>query len=387
MTRTLVARLLLAAFILSIPVGIRARTTSALGAPAEPTAKKVIRIGVAVPLTGDNAYFGETWFDGIKLAARQFKFSGRLAGAKIQITALDDAGDPAQAVTVAHRLVADGVDAVVGPFTSGETLPSEPVYYRAGLPELPSAAAPAVTRRGYKNVARLIANSIVQGMAEAHYARNHLHIKSVAVFNDSEAYGQSIAIAFVAAAKRDGITVNGDSGVSPTSQDYTSALSPVLAHHPQMLYLAVSGLTAGGLLCRQARALGFNGPILTDDELFDPRFITGCGPRIGQAEVGFEAPPYNSTKKLRRFAAAYKRVFRSSPAAFSVYGYNQMGFLLTAINAAQDTNRVVVIKKMHAITYRGFLGTERINPRGDLVHAPFYIYRVAGKGFQLVAKA
>jgi branched-chain amino acid transport system substrate-binding protein len=352
--------------------------------PAAARHAMTIKIGWAGPLSGDQAYFGQSWLNGVKLAAQTFKFSGKLAGAMVRVIPLDDAADPAQGVTVAHRLVAQGVDGVIADFNSGVTLASEPIYHAADIPQITNSSNPRITARGYDNIVQLIANDNIQGGFMATFARKTLHVKSVAVFNDSAAFGQGVSSTFAAAAAKGGVTVvGGNTALSPTSQDYTGALSPVLAKHPDAIYFG-GVATGGGLLCRQARAAGFKGPFMGPDGLFDPAFIKGCGPSIGTAYVSFQAPPYTASQTLREFAQTYKVKFGSLAGPYSVYGYNEMGFLLTAINAAGTTSHMAVIGKLHRITYNSILGTLYINASGQLQHAPIYVYKVAGSTFKLV---
>jgi len=341
-----------------------------------------IKVGWAGPLSGDQAYFGQAYRDGAQMAAREFKFTGKLAGAKVKVVALDDGADPAQGVTVAHELIAAHAIGVVGHYNSGVTLATEPVYHAASIPQVTVSSNPSITRRGYKNVIQLGENDNVQGGDMARYAKKYLHVQSVAVFNDSEAFGQGVAQTFQAEAHRIGVKVFSNTPLNPSSQDYTSALSPVLQQHPQMIYFGGT-VTPGGLLCRQARAQGFKGAFLGPDGIFDPAFIKGCGTSIGTAYVSTEGPPYNSSKSLRRFAARYMKLFGSAPGPYSVFGHDEMGYLLTAINAAQKNSGAAAVTKLHSITYHGVFGKEVVNARGEMRNPPSYIYRVIGTGFKL----
>lgn len=349
-------------------------------------ASRTIRIGWAGPLTGDQAYFGSSWLKGVQLAAMKFKFTGKLAHSTVKVIPLDDAADPAQGVTVAHRFVAMHVDGVIADFNSGVTLAAEPIYHRANIPQVTNSSNPAITARHYKNLIRLIANDNVQGGVMAKFAKQGLHLKTVAVFNDSQAFGQGVATTFAATARRYGITlIGGNTALSPTSQDYTSALNPVLARKPQGIYFGGVAVEAG-LLCRQARQAGFTGPFMGPDGTYDPALIKGCGPRIGRFYVSFQAPPYNSNARIRAFAAQYRKVFHTAPQAYSVYGYSEMAYLLTAINKAGTTYHPAVDRALHHIVYRGFLGKMTVYANGDLKNAPIYVYKVAGNTFKLVTK-
>ncbi len=77
-----------------------------------------IKIGVAGPITGPYAKFGEQLTRGAIAAAEAINASGGIMGHKIVIVPGDDACDPKQARAVANRMVNDKVYAVAGHFCS-----------------------------------------------------------------------------------------------------------------------------------------------------------------------------------------------------------------------------------------------------------------------------
>jgi ABC-type branched-subunit amino acid transport system substrate-binding protein len=111
--------------------------------------------------------------------------------------------------------------------------------------------------------------------------------------------------------------------------------------------------------------------------------VAGCGPAVGRVYVGSQVPPYTATSKLRAFSAAYRRAFGAPPQGFAIYGYEQMSFLLAAINAAQSTNHATVVAALHRITRDSILGPLQVTSRGNLLRAPMYIYMLAGAQFTL----
>jgi branched-chain amino acid transport system substrate-binding protein len=341
----------------------------------------VVKIGWAGPLSGDQAYFGRGWLNGVRLAAQTVRFTGALRGATVEVIPVDDAADPARGVAAARQLVAEGVVGVVADFNSGVTLASEPIYHAAGIPQVTVSSNPAITARGYRNIVQLNENDNFQGGQMAIFARTKLGVQSVAVFNDSKPFGQGVAASFTTGARNQGIAIVGNpTALSPMAQSYTSALTPVLAKHPQAIYFGGT-IAPGELLCRQARAAGFAGPFLGPDGLFHPDFVRSCPLTAGAAYVTTSVPPYGSSPALRSFAARYRAQFGGAPGPYSVYGYDEAGFLLAAINAAGRASRPAAVSRLHSITYQGVLGPERINAAGQLLHAPNYVYRVTRNGF------
>lgn len=349
---------------------------------SDSTGPQEIEVGWGGPLSGDQAYFGQTWLNGVKLGVGEFKFTGALKGSTVKLLPLDDGADPAQGVTVAQRHVSSGVKAVVANFNSGVTLSTKPIYGRAKIPQVTNASNPDITKPPLPALIRPIANDNTQGGSMAQFAGGK-GIQSVAVLDDSQAFGQGVATTFRDAAEQAGVDIVYQASLNSKSQDFSGALTDVLQRSPQAIYFGGT-VTQGGLLCRQARAAGFSGPLMGPDGLFDPAFIKGCGSEVGEVYVSFQGPPYDSSPVLKDFAARYRKAFGSEPGPYSVYGYNEIGFMLTAMDEAGSTDYEKIGQALHSLTYDSILGPQRVDENGDLVDAPVYIYRVAGDDYELV---
>ncbi|MCM3468307.1 branched-chain amino acid ABC transporter substrate-binding protein, partial [Staphylococcus lugdunensis] len=134
--------------------------------------------------------------NGARLAVEEINAKGLTIGGQkitLQLDPQDDAADPRQATQVAQKLVDDKVVAVVGHLNSGTSIPASKIYSDAGVVQIsPSATNPAYTQQGFKTTYRVVATDAQQGPALADYAHSK-GIKSVAVVDDSTAYGQGLA--------------------------------------------------------------------------------------------------------------------------------------------------------------------------------------------------
>src|SRR5512146_2767138 len=71
-------------------------------------AAEPVKIGVGLPLTGPLAFLGNEFLKGSQLAAEEInKAGGILGGRKIELVVRDHKGIPAEAVTLAKRLIAE----------------------------------------------------------------------------------------------------------------------------------------------------------------------------------------------------------------------------------------------------------------------------------------
>ena len=73
-----------------------------------------ILIGVAGPMTGAYAWFGEQYQRGAGLAVEDLNAAGGVLGQSVELIVGDDFCDPDQAVALARKLISDGVAFVAG---------------------------------------------------------------------------------------------------------------------------------------------------------------------------------------------------------------------------------------------------------------------------------
>ena len=72
-----------------------------------PAAEAEIRIGVAGPMTGAYAWFGEQYQRGTGLAVEDLNADGGVLGQEVDLVVGDDFCDPDQAIAAANKLVAE----------------------------------------------------------------------------------------------------------------------------------------------------------------------------------------------------------------------------------------------------------------------------------------
>src|SRR6185295_13340091 len=178
---------------------------------AEVPQETVVKIGLAAPITGPQAHIGVDIRNGAQLAVDDINAAGLTIGGKkikLELVAEDDEANPTKAATVAQKLIDSKVVAVVGHFNSGASIPASKVYSDAGIPQIsPSSTNPKYTQQGFKTTFRVVANDDQQGPTIARFSLGNLKAKTIAVIDDSTAYGQGLADAFEKTAKAGGAEI------------------------------------------------------------------------------------------------------------------------------------------------------------------------------------
>ena len=78
-------------------------------------------------MTGDQSAFGQDQQNGIKLAIEEWNLKGGVLGKKIDLLVGDDQHDPKQAVSIANKMVNDGIAGMVGHFNSSCSIPASAI--------------------------------------------------------------------------------------------------------------------------------------------------------------------------------------------------------------------------------------------------------------------
>ena len=105
-----------------------------------------LTIGYILPETGQLAFLGPPMITGIQLAVEQVNEAGGVLGEEVTLLSADEAGDGGIAAEEASRLLAAGVDAIVGAAATGMTLAIIDQVTGAGVVQCsPSNTGPALT--------------------------------------------------------------------------------------------------------------------------------------------------------------------------------------------------------------------------------------------------
>lgn len=349
----------------------------------EAFAGQVVKIGEAAPVTGPASYLGKDTENGATLAVEEINAAGLVIGGKkvtLSLETQDDAGDPRQATQVAQKLVDDGVVAVVGHMQSGSTIPASKIYSDAGIVQVsPSATNPAYTQQGFKTTYRVVATDAQQGPTLADYAANTLKIKSVAIVDDSTAYGQGLAVEFEKQARADGIKVLSHDASTDKAVDFKAILTKIKGEKPDAIMYG--GLDAtGGPFAKQAKQLGIGVKVVAGDGLCADDLAKLAGDATDNVICSIAGAPLSKMADGPAFVERYKKRFGYAPVLNSPFAYDAVGVIVEAMKRAQSTDPAKILAAMPATDHHGVLGETQFDANGDLRHGVISLYRyVDGK--------
>ena len=254
-------------------------------------ARADILVGLAGPMTGPEAQFGEQFKRGALKAIDDINAKGGVLGQKLQLAIGDDACDPKQARSVAEDLSAKKVAVVIGHFCSGSSIPASEVYQENNIPQIsPGSTSPKYTERGLNNVFRVCGRDDQQGGVAADYLASKQKGKSVAIIHDKSAYGKGLADEFKKALNAKGVNEVFYEAITAGEKDYSALVTKVKAAKVDYLFLG-GYKTEGGLIVRQMRDQGVKTTLMGGDALLVEEYWAITGPAGEGTLVTFSPDP------------------------------------------------------------------------------------------------
>jgi len=350
--------------------------------PREP----VVKIGFVGPLTGDQAAQGAEMLRGAELAMAQAQTAPPIPGYRLELAALDDQRNPAQAVAMAKRLAADpAVLAVVGHLNSSCTKPASAIYHKARLLHVnPVSSNPEISRQGFDTFFRICATDDLQGPAGAHVARHTLGARRVFIIDDLTTYGRGLANEFKRATVAVGLEVLGHEGITQGEKDFTPLLTKIKALGPDLIYFA-GMFPEAAILIKQRRDLQIPAAFLGGDGLYEPTLITLATPAAAEGvyltTLGADV---HTVPTARAFVEAFERRY-GSIGAYPAYAYEATNLAIRAIRTAGRPDRPAVLAAMRRLDeYPGILGLHRFDTRGDTTLRTIGIFVIRDGRFQFL---
>jgi len=340
----------------------------------------VIKIGVAGPMTGDQAKMGTDFKNGVALAVEEWNAKGGVLGKKIIALIEDDQHDPKQAVSIANKLVNAGAAGIIGHFNSSCSIPASDVYNRGAIPMItPASTNPQLTEKGYRGVFRVCGRDDQQGKVGAEFVINKLKFKNIAIIHDKTTYGQGLADEFKKFVA-DKVDVIYYGGIIQGDKDFKTVLTSIKGKNPELIYFG--GIyPEAGLLVKQARELGIGAPFMSGDGTIDPKFIEIAGAKAAEGTYLTFSPDPKKIPTAKTFVENYEKRF-GEIGPYSIYAYDATNIMLSAIKEANTTDGKAVIERLHSMEFSGALGKIKFDDKGDVTVAPYVVWITTNGKFE-----
>lgn len=308
-----------------------------------------IKIGVNYELSGPVATYGDASVKGIEMAVEEINAAGGVSGKKIELVKYDTKSEPAEATTLATKLMTqDKVLTVIGPATSGSFKATIPVANQNKVPVVSgSATAEDVTVSNGKlqeYAFRTCFSDSFQGTAMANFATKNLQAKSAVIIKDTSSdYAKGLAENFAKTFKDSGGDIVGEEGYVAGDTDFQAILTRIKSQKFDAIYLP-GYYNEVGLIIKQAREQGITQPILGGDGFDSPTLLqlAGASALNDVYYTNHYSSLDDSNTKIAEFIANFKSKYGEEPNAFNALGYDTAYFAADAIGRASELNGAAV---------------------------------------------
>lgn len=346
-------------------------------ASATEAGTKIVKIGVAGPLTGGLAHFGKDNENGARLAVEEVNKTGLTIGGQritLVLDAQDDAADPKTGTQVAQRLVDDGVVAVVGHYNSGVSIPASRIYSDAGIAQIsPASTNPDYTLQGFKTTFRLVATDAAQSPTLAAYAVKKLGIKRLAVVDDATQAGKGQADEFARPAKAAGVAIVAREATTSTATDFKAILTTIKAARPDTIYFGGTDQGAGPF-AKQAIGLGITARILGSDGICTEKMAELAGDAARNVVCSEAGMPISRMSQGAAFNAKYQARFGRPLVLYAPFTYDAVYVIVDAMKHSNSLDPSKILDAIHKTDYVGITGHIMFDAKGDITEPAISIF-------------
>jgi branched-chain amino acid transport system substrate-binding protein len=345
-------------------------------APCAAQAQETLKIGALVTLSGAGAAWGQALLYGAELAADDVNAKGGLEVAgkryKIQVIPYDDKYQSSEAVTAANRLISDDkVKYIIGPMGSAPALAVEPITERNKViimtlgfsakalgPDKPFSFRPNLTTEetSYPSIVWLV---------------KHFKLKKVGALFPNDESGQQISRDLEAAYAKAGSSMSSKEFFERQRVDMVPLLTRMIASGIDAIELDGNSPATAGMIVRQARELGFKGPIVRNGGPATPEIVALAGKAATEGMMVSSLTDPNN-KAVAAYAQRYQDKYKKNMNGFSPAFFDGTHMLFVAMQKAGTvTDSEKVRKEFEQIKdYPGIQGTLNWGWQGQVRHRP-----------------
>lgn len=355
------------------------------------TDKKIAKIGVIAPLSGDLSPLGKGIQHSVELAVKQANDSGAIPGWTLEVAAEDDEAKADVGRNAATKLAGDDkVVGVVGTLNSSVSQTVQPVLNSAKIVQVsPANTSPNLSKgadlkapvRTYDNYFRTCTTDDVQGPFAAKYLLEK-GIKNVATIHDKKAYGQGLVEAFTTAFEAGGGKVVAKATINPEDKNFTTVISSVRGSNPQAIYYG-GEYPQGAPLSQQAKAAGLKVPVMGGDGMKSEAYFGLAGATAdGDLSTSVGAPP-EELASAKKFIEDYKAANYPDPyEAYGPYSYDAANAIIEALKKSlasadsAEAAREATVAAMGSVSFEGSSGPVSFDEYGDATAKVLTVYEV-----------
>ena len=347
-----------------------------------------IILGAAISLTGKYSSNGVHTQNGYNLAVERINSMGgvKVKGKdyKFKIVYYDDESNSGRAAQLAERLIKqDGVQYMLGPYSSGLTKAMAPVTEKYKIPMVEAnGASRSLFTKGYKYLFAVLApaNLYLDVAIDLAVEKNGGKPVKIAMAFEQDAFSQDVRLGILDAAKRTKSKIIIDDKLPKELNDMAATLAKVKAVKPDVL--VVSGHTKGALTAvKQIAEMKVDVPMLAMTHCDAAKLSKQHGKK---AEYALCASQWHKTlsytdaffKDGMTYDADFKKAFGYAPPYQAAESSAALLVYKDAFERANDFNTKKVRNALAKTDMQTFYGNIKFAKGGQNVSKPMVLFQV-----------
>ena len=327
-----------------------------------------VKIGVIGPLTGAAATYGVSVENGAKLAIKDFSTKDY----KLTLKSEDDVADGEKAVNAFNTLCDWGMQALVGPVTTGAAVAVSGEIDDDMLMVTPSASSLDVTKNK-STVFQVCFTDPTMGTSAAKFLAEKYADEKVAVFyNSGDTYSSGVADAFAAQAKKSKLDVVATQTFKDdSSTSFTNQLTKVKEAGATLIFAPIY-YTPASVLLKNASDMGYEMTLMGTDGMDGILSVEGFDTSLAEG-VLLMTPFSADDEKNADFVKAYEDAYGETPNQFAADAYDCVHAIAEALKkskVASDGNAADIAgdlsDAMRKIKIDGLTGSLSWNKKGQV---------------------
>ena len=244
---------------LSMVVGTACDSIGEIGGGDEP-----YRIGVMESVTGPGETYGNVAVQAKQMAVDEINAAGGVNGRMIELIVEDEKCNAQDAITAYRKLTdVDGVKIILGTSCSGAMLGAAPLAEGEGVVMFSGLA----TNPDIANAGDYIFRTAMSDAQVGIDTGNVLWadgVRTLATITEATDYAEGVRRTSVEQFEKRGGQLVGEERYASDVTDFRSQITKLLNANPDGLHVAAQSEFSGGTIVKQARELGYEGPIYSD---------------------------------------------------------------------------------------------------------------------------
>ena len=332
------------------------------------------KIGVILPLTGENGQYGKRILDGIRCGRAALE---RQPGAVLlpELLIGDSRGLPADIRAAALDMIHQGAAILIVGYNSAEALAVKSLAAEYQIPVItPNGSNDRITENN-PYMFRATFSDHQQAKALADYAFFKRRMRRMAVMlnlEENAVYSRDLGRQTAQAFADCGGVVSAAVGFRETDKDFSAPVKLLLKEMPDVILVPAYSSSAGKII-KTLRASGFKGLILGGDSWNGTGLLANCGDP-GDAAFSSAFAPDAPEVRQNAFPALFRELFGRTPGVYEMLGHDSM--LLAAMGSRSTADSHEILEKMSRLRQvQGGAGAIYLKKDGS-ISRPIYINRV-----------